>query len=145
MPTVLDAFALVALSLEEPASDRVAAAIQLGNARMSTLNLAEAADRLVRVGGGPAGDVQRVLGDVIGEIVEPVPLDMATAWHAAELRARHYHRRKAPLSLADCAALSLTLTTPEGVLATADPPLLRAADAEGAGVLALPDSAGNEY
>lgn len=145
MPTVLDAFALVALSLNEPASDRVATAIQLRDARMSTLNLAEAADRLIRVGRRPAADVRSIIGDVVGDMVEAVPLDMASAWHGAELRARHYHRRTAPLSLADCVALALTLTTPGGVLATADPPLLRAAEGEGVGVLALPDSAGNEW
>jgi len=143
MAAVLDAFALLALALGEPASDRVEAAIQRGDGRMSAVNLAETADQLVRGRGHPQEAVERVLGDVVGELVEAVALDVATAWRATELRARHYHGRRSPLSLADCAALALTLDTEDGVLATADRPLLRAAEAEGAKVLALPDSSGN--
>lgn len=144
MPTVLDAFALVALSLGEPAADRVASAILLGDARMSTINLAESVDRLVRVGGRSMADVHRVVGDVVGDRVEAVALDVDTAWQATDLRARHYHRRTRPLSLPDCVALALTLNTPGAKLATADRALLDATHAEGAEVLALPDSTGRE-
>lgn len=143
MATVLDAFALLALAVGEPASERVEAAIQRGDGRMSAVNLAETADQLVRGRGHEQAAVERILGDVVGEVVEAVPMDVATAWRATALRARHYHGRRSPLSLADCTALALALDTVNGVLATADHPLLRAAEAEGLKVLALPDGSGS--
>lgn len=79
---------------------------------MSTINLAEAADRLVRIGGRSEDEVRGVVGDVVGDRVEPVPVDLETTWRAAHLRALNYDGRTAALSLADCVALALSLTTP---------------------------------
>lgn len=140
MATLLDAFALLALTLEEPAAGEVEAALRRGDCLMSAVNLAEAVDQLTRVHARDPAEVRNVLEPVLGELVVLRPVDAAVAWRAAELRRRHYRRRTSELSLADCVALASV--TGADTLATADGPLARAARAEGLDVLALPDSTG---
>jgi predicted nucleic acid-binding protein len=60
---------------------------------------------------------------------------------AGRLRARHYHRERMAVSLADCVAAATALSE-ELPLATADPPLADLVRAEGGAVHALPDTAG---
>jgi uncharacterized protein with PIN domain len=140
MTTVLDAFALVALALDEPAAPEVEAALRRGGCRVAAVNFAEAIDQLGRVHDRPGGELRAAFGSLLGEVLDVVATDEAIAWRAAELRRRHYRRRRSELSLADCVALA---TTPPGDrLATSDPPLAAAARAEGIDVLALPDTAG---
>jgi len=57
------------------------------------------------------------------------------------MRRVHYRRSASPVSLADC--LVLAACPPGGRVVSSDVALLRAAQAEGLGVVALPDSAGN--
>jgi PIN domain nuclease of toxin-antitoxin system len=137
---VLDAFALVALTLDEPAAAEVEAILRRGDCVVSAVNLAEALDQLGRVHGRTADELRAAFGPVLDEVLAVVAPDEAVAWRAAELRRRHYRRRASELSLADCVALASTRSTDE--LATADRPLARAARAEGIGLLALPDTAG---
>jgi hypothetical protein len=70
-----------------------------------------------------------------GSIV-PISLDFTTARRAAELRARHYHRSRCPISLAD--AVLLASADRGDTVATADPDVLAVAAAEGVETLALP-------
>ncbi|MEJ7893921.1 MAG: PIN domain-containing protein [Solirubrobacteraceae bacterium] len=136
---VLDAFAVVAHGLSEPAAPEVDALLHRGDCRISAVNFAEALDRLGRVGGRTQEQLRTAFA-MLDEALTVVAMDRALAWRAAELRRRHYRRRGSELSLADCAALA---TAQNGSpLATADPPLARAARAEGVEVLALPDSRG---
>jgi predicted nucleic acid-binding protein len=65
-----------------------------------------------------------------------LPIDEQIARDAADIRARRYHRTRAPLSLADCILLAATGESDE--LATADAPLIRTAEAEGVQVRRLP-------
>lgn len=140
MATVLDAFALVALALDEPAAPEVEATLRRGDCAVSAVNLAEAIDQLGRVHDRADDELRAAFAPVLGEELSVVAADEAVAWRAADLRRRHYRRSHSELSLADCVALSIARRGDR--LATADPPLARAARAEGIDVLALPDTAG---
>lgn len=107
---------------------------------MSTVSLAEVVDQLGRVHGQSEDELRAALEPVLQEAIAVVPVDKTVAWQAAGLRRRHYRRRRSELSLADCTALALA--SAGDTLATADPPLARAARAEGIEVLALPDTTG---
>lgn len=139
MAAVLDAFALVALALDEPAAPEVEATLRRGDSRVSSVNLAAALDQLVRVHKREPDAVRAAFGPVLAEALEVVDVDEGIAWRAVELRSRHY-RRRSELSLADCLALATARDGDE--LATADPPLARAARQEGIEVLALPSTTG---
>ena len=129
MTTVLDSYALVALVLQETSANRVADIVRGDPAAMSALNYAEAADRLIRRRGYPEHTVRIGLKTFVDAGVELRPVDEAIGWRAGELRSRHYHRTRSPLSLADCVALASC--RPGETLATGDDALLRAATAEG--------------
>jgi PIN domain nuclease of toxin-antitoxin system len=140
MAFVLDAFALVALALDEPAAPEVEMSLRRGDSKVSAVNLAEAIDQLGRVHGHGTDQLRAAFEPVLGEVLEVVDVDGTLGWRAAELRRRHYRRRASELSLADCIALA---TTGHGdTLATADAPLARAARAESVEILALPDATG---
>ncbi|MFN8176110.1 MAG: PIN domain-containing protein [Solirubrobacteraceae bacterium] len=137
---MLDAFALVALALDEPAAGEVEALIRRGTCSVSAVNLAEALDQLGRVHGHTQEALRAAFGPILGEAVVVLGVDEPTAWASAELRRRHHRRRHSELSLADCVALATAAAA--GAIATADPPLAAAARAEGIDVIALPDSEG---
>jgi uncharacterized protein with PIN domain len=138
---LLDAYALTALLADEPAADDVEQLLSSESTAVATANLAEAADRLARIHEiavsrtRTAVDSLEQSTDLRIRAVEP-----AHAWRAAELRAKHYHRTRRPLSLGDC--LLLAMTDEDDRLATADPDVLATAQDEEIGWIALPDSRG---
>ena len=73
-----------------------------------------------RVGRERAADALAPLLE--GPVARLVPLDAARAWRVGELRARHYHRTRRPVSLADCALLACA--DPGDSIATLDAMLL---------------------
>jgi predicted nucleic acid-binding protein len=75
----------------------------------------------------------------VHESLTLVAVDERLARDGASLRARHYHRTRSALSLADCVLLA---AASGAALATADAPLARAARGEQIEVHALPDSRG---
>jgi ribonuclease VapC len=133
---LLDAFALIALLAEEPAADEVEALLRSGDAAITAVNLAEALDVLQRVQGIPSERLQEVTTPLVGERMKLLPIDERIARDAADIRARRYHRTRAPLSLADC--ILLAATGESDTLATADRPLIRSAEAENVQVKTLP-------
>ena len=139
----LDAFALVALMLEEPAADEVEALLRDTNDPASTgaVNLGEVVDRVTRVGGLDLGDVLNPLSALIhgGLLVHPV--ETFEGMTAGAIREKFYRRDSCALSMADCIALVTALRHDEGI-ATADPPLAATARAMKIPVHALPDSNG---
>ena len=135
MTYVLDAFALVALGRNERAAADVEALVRRGNAVVVATNLAEALDVLQRVGGRPLARLRDEFALLLGEAVRVLPTDEKIAWRAAELRGRHYRRRDAQVSLADCIALAAA--SEGGSIVTADAPLIRAAKAEDISVVEL--------
>jgi predicted nucleic acid-binding protein len=128
MSVLLDAFALIALLAGEPAADEVEMLLRGGGAAMTAVNLAEALDVLQRVQRIPRERLQEVTAPLVGERMKLLPIDERIARDAADVRARRYHRTRAPLSLADC--ILLAATGESDVLATADGPLIRVAEAE---------------
>jgi uncharacterized protein with PIN domain len=141
--TLLDAYALVALIVDEPAAGEVEQLLRDGECRVAVTNLAEAIDVSHRIHAMPLVEVQTILEPLfLTGALEGLVSRSADAWRAADLRGRHYHRRSSPLSLADCFLLSAALDSAD-VIATADPPLAVAARSEGLDVIALPDSSGD--
>ena len=138
--TVLDAYAMLALLRDEPAADEVESLLR-GQCSMSTANLAETVDQLVRVFGRPTDDVHADLALLVHAGLEVVPVDANIGLAAGDLRARHYHRERCPVSLADCLAAATALSR-EDPLATADPTLAAVVRAEGGDIVPLPDSTG---
>ncbi|MBW4091978.1 MAG: type II toxin-antitoxin system VapC family toxin [Proteobacteria bacterium] len=109
--TVLDASAVLALTLAEAGQDRVMAAI-LGGAEMTTVNFAEVAGRYVR-NGASAAEVQ-ALRDGLPVVLVPVDEDLAV--RAALMVGA---TRAAGLSLGDRLCLALAQRTGKPAL-TAD-------------------------
>lgn len=140
MRSVLDAFVLVALALDEPAAAEVEAVIRRGDCVVAAVNLSEAVDQLARVHRREVDEVRAAFAAVLDDATGVVATDESAAWRATELRSRHYRRRRSELSLADCVALA-TLR-PGDRFVTADPALARAARGEEIEVLALPDTSG---
>jgi predicted nucleic acid-binding protein len=139
--TVLDAYALIAFLLDEPAARDVERLIRRGPTVIPVVNFAEALDVTQRVHGVPAADLRTVVQPLLGTAVRVIPHGESNAWRAAEIRLRYYDRRANPLSLADC--LLLASVEPPDELATADPGIAAVARAEGTRLLPLPDSAGS--
>jgi PIN domain nuclease of toxin-antitoxin system len=140
--TFLDAYALVALIADEPASEEVQALLREGNARVVVVNLSEAIDVATRV--------HHASNTLLRDALEPLLLSRVLqaavsgeqdAWLAAGLRARHFDRRTQALSLADCFLLAHALAE-DASIATADPSVADVARREGVGLVALPDSSG---
>ena len=140
--TVLDASAVVALLLNEPAHDVVEALVRRRPpALISAVNLAEVIDKLVR---GKEGDPEQA-NDAVDLLIvgglEIQPYWLPDARNAAAIRARFYHRTESPISLADCACIA-TAVVLHADLATTDAALATVARAIGIEVIALPDSTG---
>ncbi len=133
MGTLLDAFALIAFVDGEPAAPDVRHLLRGGDCAIPTVNLAEAGQRLFRVGGVQREELEHVVGSLP---IDVVPFTRLHAWRAADLRARYYGRRDSAVSLADCCLVAVA--TPADRVATADPAVLRMAEAEGIGTIALP-------
>jgi predicted nucleic acid-binding protein len=136
MSILLDAFALIALLAGEPAADDVEMLLRGGEAAMTAVNLAEALDVLQRVQGISSERLRELTAPLVGERMRLIAIDERIARDAADIRARRYHRTRAPLSLADC--ILLAATGESDALATADGPLIRVAEAENVKVTKLP-------
>ncbi len=128
MRVLLDAFALIALLAEEPAAGEVEALLRRGDAAITGINLAEALDVLQRVQGISRERLEAVTVPLVSDRMTLLAIDERIARDAADIRARYYHRTRAPISLADC--ILLAATGEDDALATADGPLIRVAEAE---------------
>ncbi len=137
--TLIDASALIALLGAEPAAGEVQEMLNHG-AAMSTLNLAEAIDRLERRYGLEVERTRPVIEGLLVKSLVLLPLGPAQAWRAGEIRAAHYHRSRCPISLAD--AVLVASVPAGGRIASSDGPLLAVAANEGIDTVALQDSKG---
>jgi PIN domain nuclease of toxin-antitoxin system len=129
---VLDAYALLALLADEPAADQVERLIESGGAKITSINLAEAMDVLQRRDGIPEEELREALD---GLAIRVLAASESDAWQASSLRARHYDRRRRPVSIADCFLVAAVDRTDQ--VATADGAVLDMARDEGVGVLDL--------
>lgn len=140
MTELLDASALIALLRDEPGAADVQDVLRRGESVVVAINLSEALDRVMRVDGVDAATLRTVISPLLATGMAVRSIDEPLAWAAAELRARRYHRTRAPLSLADCALVAAA--QPGDAVVSADGALLRVARAEGVDVVVLPDSRG---
>lgn len=138
--TVLDAYAVVAYLRDEPAADEVGELLR-ESTTLSTINAAEVIDQLVRVYGQEPDEVHADLLLLSHAGMRLVEAPVHVGISAGRLRARHYHRERMAVSLADCVAAATALA--DGIpLATSDPPLATLVRAEGGEIYALPDTKG---
>jgi predicted nucleic acid-binding protein len=139
MSTLLDAYAAIALLRGEPAAEDVRKLVKKGSIWTTAVNAAEIVDRMVRLAGADPDDVKSELV-MLG--IGVVPLSIAQAIAAGECRARHYHRERCPVSLADCVA-AVAARNAGSTLATADPHLATLAEQLGVPVTPLPNTRGH--
>ncbi|HUH70893.1 MAG TPA: PIN domain-containing protein [Mycobacterium sp.] len=141
--TVLDAYAVLALLKGEPAAEPVGRLLRDDpDAALTPLGVAEVLDHLVRV--EDAAEEEAALDLAQLGLADPPPLDAIVATRAGLLRARHHHRSRRAVSLADCvvAEVARIAATP---VATSDPHLLELCHDEAIAVVALPDSRGRVW
>jgi predicted nucleic acid-binding protein len=134
--TFLDAYALIAFLAGGPPVLHVRAILRAGDAAIATANLAETLDVSARLHGISVPRAMEVLDPLLEGPLACVPLDVVVARRAAEIRAKHYHRARRPISLAD--AVLLASARPGDSIATADRDVLAVAKAEQLGAVTLP-------
>jgi predicted nucleic acid-binding protein len=135
---LLDANALVAVILGEPAMKAVLGLLREGNTAMTGPNIAEVYDISVRREGLSAGRVAEVVEPLFGSAIETVAVDSGLARRAAEIRFEHYHRATRALSLAD--VILLAAAGSEDRVATSDSAVLAVAAELGIKTIELPPS-----
>ncbi|MGH3503836.1 MAG: PIN domain-containing protein [Nocardioidaceae bacterium] len=138
--TVLDAYAVLAYLRDEASADPVGELLRAPTT-LSAVNATEVIDQLVRVYGRDADHVHADLVMLSHTGMQFAAVTAEVGILAGRLRARHYHRERMAVSLADCVAAATALST-ESPLATADPHLAKLIRAEGGKVHALPDTRG---
>ena len=138
--TVLDAYAVLAYLRAEQCADDVGHLLR-GATVLSAANAAEVLDQLVRVFHRDADDVHADLALLAHAGMEIVPVTADIGLLAGRLRAKHYHRARSAVSLADCVAAATALTA-QRPLATSDPALASVVRAEGGRIHGLTDSSG---
>lgn len=136
---VLDAYAVLAYLKNEVAADKVRWWLEERSALVTALGGAEVLDHLVRVVGTDEDEATLDLAQL--GLLDSPSLDWATAAAAGLLRARHYHRSKCAVSLADCVAAEVARSL-DAPVATSDPHLLDVCHLEGIDVQVLPGTDG---
>jgi PIN domain len=92
--------------LGQPAEGEVYALLRRGQCAIPGPYLSEVVEKLVRKHALELGSVSERLNPLIDELLPVAPVDRRIAWRAGELRAEHYHRKTAALSLPDCILLA---------------------------------------
>lgn len=133
---LLDATALVAFLAGERGAGDVESLLRQGEAAIPSVNLAESLDILVRVRRLDLDAVEAKLVPLLATVLRVVTVGEAEARRAASVRLAHYHRQRAPLSLADCLLIA-SASLLGAALATSDALLASIADREGVRVLKL--------
>ena len=135
--TVLDAYAVLAYLKGEVAAPEVRVLLDGDTSSLTALGVAEVIDHLVRIVGADEEDAALDVAQL--GLLDGVVVDSTLGMAVGQLRARHYHRRRSEVSLADCVAAEVARSRGEA-LATADPHLLDVCHAEGIAVIVLPAS-----
>lgn len=107
--TILDAYAVLALLKGEPAAADVQALIEASDAALTSIGVAEVLDHLIRVVGASDEDASLDLAQL--GLLDPVIVDERTGRAAGLFRARHYHRTRRAVGLADCIAAAVAADT----------------------------------
>lgn len=136
MTVLLDADAFIAYLKGEAAASAVSSFLWAGDSALSAVQLAEVIDRMERVQGVAADEVE-VAVSALG--IDVLAVDYPVGVEAGRIRARHYLPTGRTLSLAECVCIA-TAVLGGHTVATADPVLLTVAKAEGCAVAELPGS-----
>lgn len=140
---VLDAYAVLAFLKGDAAAPEVGSLLGARDpSSLTVVGVAEVLDHLIRIVG--ADEEEAVLDLAQLDLLDPVDLGETTAAAAGLLRARHYHRTRCAVSLADCIAAEVTRNL-DAHLATSDPHLLDVCHREAIGVHALTASNGTKW
>jgi predicted nucleic acid-binding protein len=140
---LLDSYALIAFARDEPAAAEVEALLRdTVDTAITSVNLFEVVDYLVRRAGWPEEGVRVGLSLLIGETVQVVAVGSDIAWRGASVRAAHYVKGSCEVSLADC--ILLASAVPGDRIATSDPALAFVARALGIELVPLSDSRGRK-
>lgn len=137
---LLDAYAVLALALDEDAASEVETVVRSNKVAITAANYFEATDQLVRLSGWSEHDTSERFGLLFDGPVEVKSMGADVAWRGALLRAHYYDRNDCDVSLADCVLLASA--GPDDSIATADPAVAAVARAEEIGLVPLPDSSG---
>jgi PIN domain nuclease of toxin-antitoxin system len=138
---ILDAYAVIAYLRGEPCSGEVAELLR-DSTQLTAVNAAEVSDQMTRVFGRDPDAVEADLALLAYAGMDLLPVTAELAIRAGRIRAVHYHRQHAAVSLADFIAAAAALTTSQP-LATADAALATVVRAEGGHIHPLPDSSGH--
>lgn len=140
--TILDAYAVLAFLKNETAASEVEVLIAAGGTSLTVVGFAEVLDHLIRISGADEEDASLDVAQL--GLDDPLPVGEKVAAAAGRLRARHYHRTRSPVSLADCLAAEVARSEHRS-LATSDPALLGVCHDEGIAVIVLPGSDGTRW
>lgn len=140
--TVLDAYAVLAFLRDEPAADEVRLLMEAGDAVLTSMGLGEVFDYLVR----PVGvdEEEAALDLAEPRLLDACPVPASVGAAAGRLHARHYHRTRCAVSMADCIAAETARSRAEP-LATSDPHLLDVCERELIDVIVLPGLDGSRW
>jgi PIN domain nuclease of toxin-antitoxin system len=138
--TLLDASALIAFIRGEPAMERVLAILRRGSAAMTAANIAEVYDKSSRGAGLSHAPVADLIEPLFEGPIIPISVDVDLARRAGEIRSLHYHRKRCPISLADCVLLAAP--RPGDKVATSDSDVLAIAVEISIETIELPPSSG---
>lgn len=140
--TILDADAALAYLKGERAASEVRPLLGLADTSLTAVGVAEVLDHLVRLAGADEEDAALDLAQL--GLLDGLAVDSTLGAGAGRLRARHYHRTRRPVSLADCIAAEVARARRQP-LASADAHLLDVCHAEGIAVTALTTSNGSRW
>jgi PIN domain nuclease of toxin-antitoxin system len=137
---LLDANALLAILLAEPAMNRVLSLLHEGRAAMTGANIVEVFDVGIRRKGLPPMRMAELVEPLFEGTIASIPVGPSLARQAGELRAAHYHRSERRISLADAVLLGAARAGDR--IASADKPVLAIAAELGIETIELPPSSG---
>jgi hypothetical protein len=140
--TILDSDAVLAYLKDEVAAPEVEGLIAIGGRGADRRRGGEVLDHLIRIGGANEEDASLDVAQL--GLDDPVPMDGTLGAASGRPRARHYHRVRCSVSLADCFAAEVARSQTRS-LATSDPPLLEVCHAEGIGAIVLAGSDGSRW
>lgn len=140
--TVLDAYAVLAYLKGEVAAPEVRILLDGDASSLTALGVAEVLDHLVRIAGADEEDAALDVAQL--GLLDGLVVDSTLGIAVGQLRARHYHRRRCEVSLADCVGAEVARSRGEA-LATSDAHLLDVCHAEGIAVILLPGSTGSRW
>lgn len=140
---VLDAYALLAFLKGEAAAHEVRRILESGEAAaLTAVGVTEVLDHLVRIVGADEESATLDLAEL--GLLEGCVVDGEIGAAAGRLRARHYHRTRCAVSLADCVAAEVARAL-GARLATSDPHLLDLCQVEGIEAEVLTASDGTRW